>query len=126
MVYRFMPNPGGKWKATNNEIVENHSDGSKRVRFIPSAAHLTPQAMDELIANYKTAIHELNQDPLIVVPLAILDFLCIHPFSDGNGRVSRLLTLKLLYHFDYQVGRYISLERIFEETKESYYETLEK
>ncbi len=126
MVYRFMPNPGGKWKSTNNEIVEKHPDGTKRVRFIPTAAHLTPQAMDDLIANYKTAIHSLHQDPLIVVPLTVLDFLCIHPFSDGNGRVARLLTLTLLYHFDLQVGRYISLERIFEESKESYYETLEK
>ena len=126
MVYRFMSNPGGKWKASNNEIVEKHPDGTKRVRFVPTSAHLTPQAMDDLIANYKNAIHALNQDSLIVVPLAILDFLCIHPFSDGNGRVARLLTLTLLYHFDYQVGRYISLERIFEESKETYYETLEK
>ncbi len=126
MVYRFMPNPGGKWKSTNNEIVEKHPDGTKRVRFVPTSAHLTPQAMDDLITNYKTAIHSLHQDPLIVVPLTILDFLCIHPFSDGNGRVARLLTLTLLYHFDLQVGRYISLERIFEESKESYYETLEK
>jgi len=61
-----------------------------------------------------------------VIPATILDFLCIHPFRDGNGRTARLLTLLLLYHFDYQVGRYISLERIFEESKESYYETLEK
>ena len=59
------------------------------------------------------------------MPLTILDFLCIHPFADGNGRVARLLTLQLLYHFDYAVGRFISLERIFEESKESYYETLE-
>ena len=61
----------------------------------------------------------------MLVPLAILDFLCIHPFPDGNGRMARLLTLQLLYHFGYTVGRYISLERIFEESKESYYETLE-
>ena len=126
LVYRFMPNPGGKWKGSNNEIIEKHPDGTKRVRFVPTSAHLTPQAMDDLITNYKYAIHDLNQDSLIVVPLAILDFLCIHPFSDGNGRVARLLTLTLLYHFDYQVGRYISLERIFEESKETYYETLEK
>jgi Fic family protein len=66
-----------------------------------------------------------HRDPLIVVPLAILDFLCIHPFTDGNGRVGRLLTLMLLYHFDYDVGRYISIERVYEATKESYYETLE-
>lgn len=66
-----------------------------------------------------------SADPLVLVPLVVLDFLCIHPFSDGNGRVARLLTLLLLYQFDYRVGRFISLERIFEESKESYYETLE-
>ena len=126
LVCRFMPNPGGKFKSTNNEIVEKHPDGTKRVRFIPTSAHLTPTEMEAMVENYKNSIGSLNQDPLIIVPLVILDFLCIHPFSDGNGRVARLLTLTLLYHFDYQVGRYISLERVFEETKESYYETLEK
>ena len=75
---------------------------------------------------YKEAINQHQKEPLVVIPLAILDFLCIHPFTDGNGRVARLLTLLLLYHFGYQVGRYISLERIFEESKETYYETLEK
>ena len=70
--------------------------------------------------------HPLNSVlPLVLVPLVVLDFLCIHPFPDGNGRMARLLTLQLLYHFDYAVGRFISLERIFEESKESYYETLE-
>ena len=63
---------------------------------------------------------------MVVIPLAILDFLCVHPFRDGNGRAARLLTLLLLYHFEYRVGRYISLERIFEESKETYYETLER
>lgn len=70
-------------------------------------------------------IHQWNIEPLIIIPATILDFLCIHPFRDGNGHSARLLTL-LLYHFDYQVGRYISLERIFEESREGYYETLEK
>ncbi len=72
-----------------------------------------------------TALDQHLADPLVLVPLVILDFLCIHPFPDGNGRMARLLTLQLLYHFDYAVGRFISLERIFEESKESYYETLE-
>lgn len=126
LINRHMPNPGGKWKPADNEIIEKHADGTKRIRFKPTPAHLTDQAMKDLTGNYKIAIDELRQEPLVVVPLAILDFLCIHPFHDGNGRVSRLLTLMLLYHFDYQVGRYISLERVFEETKESYYETLEK
>ncbi len=127
MLYRYMANEGGRWKMTDNEIVEKNREGTiKRVRFKPTPAVTTAFAMEELTNNYKYAIHNLQQEPLIVVPLAILDFLCIHPFTDGNGRTARLLTLMLLYHFDYQVGKYISLERIFEESKESYYETLEQ
>ena len=125
MLYRYMPQPGGRWKATNNDIVERHPDGTSRIRFRPVAAHLTPMAMADLIARYRSALDQHLADPLVLVPLAILDFLCIHPFPDGNGRMARLLTLQLLYHFDYAVGRFISLERIFEESKESYYETLE-
>lgn len=124
-LYRYMPQPGGRWKSTNNDIIERCPDGSSRVRFSPVASHLTPMAMTELVARYRTSIEQHLSDPLVLVPLVILDFLCIHPFPDGNGRIGRLLTLQLLYHFDYAVGRYISLERIFEESKESYYETLE-
>ncbi len=125
-IYRYLPNDGGNWKTTDNEITEIHPDGKKRVRFIPSNAFETPTAMESLVKSYDKSIRGLNIEPLIVIPATILDFLCIHPFRDGNGRTARLLTLLLLYHFDYQVGRYISLERIFEESKESYYETLEK
>ena len=125
MLYRYMPQPGGRWKATNNDIVERDPDGRSRVRFSPVAAHLTPIAMHDLIARYRDALDRHLADPLVLVPLVILDFLCIHPFPDGNGRMARLLTSQLLYHFDYAVGRFISLERIFEESKESYYETLE-
>ncbi len=125
MLYRYMPQPGGHWKASNNDIVERHPDGSSRIRFRPVASHLTPMAMADLITRYRTALDQDLADPLVLVPLAVLDFLCIHPFPDGNGRMARLLTLQLLYHFDYAVGRFISLERIFEESKESYYETLE-
>ena len=82
-------------------------------------------AMADLTGSYATALDQHLADPLVLAPLAMLDFLCIHPFPDGNGHMSRLLTLLLLYHFDYAVGRYISLERIFEDTKEGYYETLE-
>ncbi|HSV61594.1 MAG TPA: Fic family protein [Variovorax sp.] len=124
-LYRYMPQPGGRWKATNNDIVERHPDGSSRIRFRPVAAHLTPTAVADLISRYRTSLDQHLADPLVLVPLVILDFLCIHPFPDGNGRMARLLTLQLLYHFDYVVGRYISLERVFEESKESYYETLE-
>lgn len=125
ILYRYMPQPGGRWKATNNDIVERHPDGSTRVRFRPVAAHLTPPAMADLVGRYRQALDQQLADPLVLVALVILDFLCIHPFPDGNGRMARLLTLQLLYHFDCAVGRFISLERIFEETKESYYETLE-
>ncbi len=122
---RYLANPGGRFKLTDNEIIENHPDGTKRIRFTPTKAHLTPNAMEQLTQNYANATQENKHDALILVPLAILDFLCVHPFSDGNGRMSRLLTLLLLYQFNYQVGRYISIERIFEGSKESYYETLE-
>jgi Fic family protein len=125
ILYRYMPQPGGHWKATNNDIIERHPDGSSRIRFRPVAAHLTPLAMADMVTRYRTALDQHWADPLVLVPLVILDFLCIHPFPDGNGRMARLLTLQLLYHFDYVVGRFISLERIFEESKESYYETLE-
>lgn len=125
MLYRYMPQPGGHWKATNNDIVERHPDGSSRIRFRPVAAHLTPMAMSDLMVRYRAALDQHLADALVLVPLVILDFLCIHPFPDGNGRMARLLTLQLLYHFDYAAGRFISLERIFEESKESYYETLE-
>lgn len=125
ILYRYMPQPGGHWKATNNDIVERHPDGSSRIRFRPVAAHLTPIAMADMLARYRTALDQHLADPLVLVPLVILDFLCIHPFPDGNGRMARLLTLQLLYRFDCVVGRFISLERILEESKESYYETLE-
>ncbi len=126
MLYRYLPQDGGAWKMTDNEIVERTAEGTvERVRFKAVSAVATPQAMQRLEATYGAAVNEHNKEPLLVVPLAILDFLCIHPFSDGNGRVSRLLTLMLLYHFGHDVGRYISLERIFEQSKETYYETLE-
>ncbi|EKD28822.1 MAG: hypothetical protein ACD_79C00193G0005 [uncultured bacterium] len=127
LIYRYMSGNGGIWKITENEIVEKNPDGSiKRIRFKPVSALNTPLAMQDLVQGYDLAVNKNNKEPLVIIPLAILDFLCIHPFLDGNGRVARLLTLMLLYHFDYQVGRYISLERIFEESKETYYESLEK
>jgi Fic family protein len=80
--------------------------------------------MDDLIAGFQRAIAD-GRDWMVIIPLFILDFLCIHPFRDGNGRISRLLTTQLLYHAGYQVGRYISLERLFEKSHSSYYDTLE-
>jgi len=126
MMYRYMPNPGGRWKQTDNDIIERQPDGNVRVRFRPTPAHLTQEAVERLSRNYGEAVDRSIQDPLVILPLAILDFLCIHPFPDGNGRMARLLTLMLLYQFGYEVGRYISLERVIEDSKESYYETLEK
>lgn len=125
MLYRYMPNPGGRWKPADNDIVERRPDGTSRVRFKPTPAHLAPMAVEQLATHYAAAAQMPNLDSLIVVPLAILDFLCIHPFADGNGRMARLLTLMLLYHFNYEVGRYISIERVYEQTREGYYETLE-
>lgn len=126
LLYRYLPSDGGRWKPVDNEIVERGADGAvARVRFRPTPAVVTPQAMQSLVDTYGAAVRVAALEPLIAVPLAVFDFLCIHPFRDGNGRVGRLLTLLLLYHFGYQVGRYISLERIIEETKETYYEALE-
>lgn len=125
-LYRYLSQKGGVYKMTDNEIVDKNPDGTiQRVRFKAVSAVSTSTYMEDLIKGYDGLINEQNIDPLIIIPLTVLDFLCIHPFSDGNGRISRLITLLLLYHFGYKVGKYISLERIFEETKETYYETLE-
>ena len=126
MLYRYQPGAGGRWKATDNQIIERDLDGQVlRVRFQPTAAVRTPEAMADLTAGFADAVARGLADPLVLTPLAILDFLCIHPFADGNGRVARLLSLLLLYRFNYRVGRYISIERIVEESRETYYEALE-
>jgi Fic family protein len=124
LICKYAPNPGGRWKSTDNEIIETFSAGERKIRFKAVSAVQTPHAMNDWDLFYRNSIQTI--DPLIVVPLSILDFLCIHPFLDGNGRVSRLLTLLLLYKADYQIGRYVSLERVVEQSKESYYETLQK
>lgn len=126
ILYRYLPQQGGGYKATQNDIVETNPDGSiARVRFKPSSPVVTPQQMEDLARQHHHLTGDQQIDALIVIPLVVLDFLCIHPFSDGNGRISRLISLWLLYQHGYQVGRYISLERLFEESKDSYYETLE-
>lgn len=125
MLYRYQAAEGGRWKATRNEIVERDSQGRlHRVRFVPPDPVETPDLMRGLADGYDLALASARE-PMIVAPLVILDFLCIHPFRDGNGRIARLLSLLLLYHHGYDVGRYISLERIVEESKETYYEALE-
>ena len=115
---------GGHWKTTENIISETDELGVSRIRFQPMSAFDTPDGMDRLC----TALHDARQsqtyDDLLLIPLFILDFLCIHPFADGNGRMSRLLTLLLLYHAGYIVGKYISIEMMIEKSKETYYEAL--
>ncbi len=126
LIYRYLPEDGGRYKPADNSIVERDADGNvTRVRFNTVPAVQTPGAMDLLVNRYAAALDSPNNEPLLIIPLTILDFLCIHPFRDGNGRMARLITLLLLYHHGYQAGRYISLERIFEESKDSYYHTLE-
>lgn len=126
MLYRYQPGTGGHWKSVDNQIIEREPSGRiVRVRFEPTPAVRTPQAMADLTSGFAQAITGGGADPLVVTPLAILDFLCVHPFTDGNGRVARLLSLLLLYRFNYRVGRYISIERIVEESRETYYEALE-
>lgn len=124
VLFRYMPNPGGHWKNAPNDIIEKHPDGHVRIRFRPTPPHLVEPQITAMCDNFRLAA-QAEREPLVLVPLAILDFLCIHPFLDGNGRIARLLTLMLLYRFDYQVGRYVSLERVIEQSKETYYEALE-
>lgn len=117
---------GGKFKNTENAIEEIDENGNKKIRFKPVSAFETPQAIEKLCSSYNSEIVKCEIDPLILIPIFILDFLSIHPFNDGNGRMSRLLTLLLLYKSGYIVGKYISIEKIVENTKLSYYDTLKQ
>lgn len=116
---------GGSYKSSDNFIAEEHPDGTQTVRFQPVHAWETSEAMESLCEAYDRAIADGEVDPLILIPMFILDFLCIHPFNDGNGRMSRLLSLLLLYRAGYIVGKYISLERIIADSKDTYYEVLQ-
>lgn len=116
---------GGSFKNSDNVIAEELTDGTKRVRFEPVPAWETPEAMDHLCQSLSNALSDPELDPLLVIPMFILDFLCIHPFNDGNGRMSRLLTLLLLYRAGYIVGKYVSIEKLIADSKESYYEALQ-
>ena len=117
---------GGRFKNSDNIIEEEDANGNKFVRFRPLPAWETPEAITELCAAYNEAINRSEADALLIIPLFIIDFLCIHPFNDGNGRMSRLLTLLLLYQNDYIVGKYISLEKLIERTKDRYYDVLQE
>ncbi len=117
---------GGKYKAADNIIEEEDDKGNKFVRFQPMPAWETPEAMDILCDAFDTALATEQIDPLLLIPMFVLDFLCVHPFNDGNGRMSRLLTLLLMHRSGYIVGKYISIEKLIEKTKEEYYESLQQ
>lgn len=116
---------GGKYKNSDNVIAEEDEIGNRFIRFQPAHSWETPQAMDELCAAFDEELNKGEADPLLLIPMFILDFLCIHPFNDGNGRMSRLLTLLLLYKAEYVVGKFISIEKLIEQSKETYYEALQ-
>jgi Fic family protein len=116
--------PGGKYKNRDNTIEQRLADGRWVTRFVPVSARETPFYMKESYTRFNRLWDERRISPLLLMPAFILDFLCIHPFADGNGRVSRLISVLLLHHVGYVVGRYISVERLIEESKETYYEAL--
>jgi Fic family protein len=116
----------GKYKEKDGDIIEKYPDGRERVRFKTVKAVKTPAFMKELVEMWDRCLLERWVHPLIALAAFNLDFLCIHPFRDGNGRISRLLLLLQCYHLGYEVGRYISIERLIEQNKERYYETLEQ
>lgn len=116
----------GKWKDKDNDIIRKYPDGRVEVIYRPVSAVKTPEAMEQLCLSYRHSVDQLKYPSLYAIACLVLDFLCIHPFRDGNGRVSRLLTLLALYQHGFTVGKYISIERIVEQSKETYYEVLNK
>ena len=116
---------GGSYKNSDNVIAETDAEGHQKTRFIPIPAFQTAEAMEELCTRFLEAWEADRIDKLVLIPMFILDFLCIHPFNDGNGRMSRLLTLLLFYKAGYIVGKYVSMEMLIEKTKETYYEALQ-
>lgn len=117
---------GGQYKSVDNVIAEEDSEGNRFIRFQPVSAWEVPESVEKLCSEFNNAIARELIDPLLAIPMFVLDFLCIHPFNDGNGRMSRLLTLLLLYRSGYIVGKYISIEKMIESTKDSYYDALQK
>lgn len=118
-------NIDGTYKNSDNVIAETDAEEHQKARFIPVPAFQTAEAIDELCARFLEAWEADRIDKLVLIPMFILDFLCIHPFNDGNGRMSRLLTLLLFYKAGYIVGKYVSMEMLIEKTKETYYEALQ-
>ncbi len=123
-MYAFADEKGGRWKEKDNAILEVRPDGRQAVRFRPVSALAAPEFTKKLCELFHRSLDDRQAEPLLLIASFVLDFECIHPFWDGNGRMGRLLTLLLLYQAGYEVGRYISFERIIEETKETYYEAL--
>lgn len=121
-LYRFTNVPAGRWKRVDNSITESAADGSQVLRFRTVPFDETAAAMDELHDRFARAA--ADHHPLLLAGCYVFDFLAIHPFQDGNGRMSRLLTLLMLYQAGYEVGRYISLERLVIDSKETYYDAL--
>ena len=127
VLYRYSQRGiGGRFKNTQNYITEIKESGEQIVRFIPLDPFETPTAIEKMCESFNRETDACEIDPLILIPAFIVDFLCVHPFYDGNGRMSRLLTTLLLYRAGYVVGKYVSLESKIEKTKESYYKALEK
>ena len=116
---------GGNYKNSDNVIAETDAEGHQKARFIPVPAFQTAEAVEELCNQFLEAWETERIDRLLLIPMFVLDFLCIHPFNDGNGRMSRLLTLLLFYKAGYIVGKYVSMEMLIEKTKETYYEALQ-
>ena len=114
----------GEWKKRDNEIIEILPNGERKIRFVPTSAKDTPKTMDALCRNYREACDDQRLPPLLNVATFVFDLLCIHPFRDGNGRVSRLATTLLRQAHGFQVTRYVSLERLIEQSKEDYYGVL--
>lgn len=125
ILYSHMNNPmAGKTKSVQNYISATYPDGHVETLFTPLAPYETPEALDKICEEYNRVIGNMEVEPLIVVPIFIHDFLCIHPFNDGNGRMSRLLTTLLLYRNGFYVGKYISLEAKIAKNKDLYYNAL--
>jgi Fic family protein len=115
----------GEWKKQDNEIIEILPSGERKIRFAPTSAEDTPETVEALCRNYREACDDERVPPLLIIATFVFDLLCIHPFRDGNGRVSRLATTLLLQAHGFHVARYVSLERLVEESKEDYYAILE-
>ena len=125
ILYSHMNNPvAGRTKTVQNHISATYTDGHTEVLFTPPAPYETPKALDRLCEEYNYVIGNMILEPLLAIPIFIHDFLCIHPFNDGNGRMSRLLTTLLLYRSGFYVGKYISLEALIARNKDLYYDAL--